>query len=238
MLRGARVAFGCAYGARGGFGCACSNALRTMERARPQSRPRRGPPEHGQQMPKRRRLRGATAWSGMKPSDARPIHRTASAADDLVGLEARGADADLLDGARSDLRPHGLDVRVPTTMRPAMGVGDTHPEARALATNVTHGSHFGSTPIECDPTDRPGSKVTRITVVCAQAFTGNRPRIPTSGRAGQIAGETWSSGLCERSQLLAPSPAARVVSDSLAAYRERLMVKTSELSRRERTATR
>src|SRR5664279_4937940 len=64
-----------------------------------------------------------------------------SAADDLAGLEAGRADIQLPHGARCHLRPHRLDVRVPPTVGPAMGVGYVHPETGTLATHVTHGSH-------------------------------------------------------------------------------------------------
>ena len=64
-----------------------------------------------------------------------------SAADDLAGLQARGADVQLPHGAGGDLRPHRLDVRVPPTVRPAMRVGYVHAETGTLATHVTHGSH-------------------------------------------------------------------------------------------------
>jgi hypothetical protein len=71
--------------------------------------------------------------SGMTPGDQ-------LAASDLTGLQARRAHIESLRSS-PDYRPHGLDVGVPTTSGPAMRVGDRVAEARALAADITGGSH-------------------------------------------------------------------------------------------------
>src|SRR5689334_11795578 len=61
-------------------------------------------------------------------------------AGDLAGLDARGADVELLRRLADD-RAHGLDVRVPAARGTAVRVRDAVAEARALAADVTVGSH-------------------------------------------------------------------------------------------------
>src|SRR5690606_30205897 len=67
---------------------------------------------------------------------------------DLAGLEAAGADVELLLGA-ADHRADGLDVGVPTPLRAAVGVRDAVAEARRLGAHVTrrgHGCLLGRSP--------------------------------------------------------------------------------------------
>jgi hypothetical protein len=65
-----------------------------------------------------------------------------SAADDLAGLDARGAGVDaLLVAAGTVDRVHDLDVRVPATVRPTMGVRNGLTEARAFPADIAYGSH-------------------------------------------------------------------------------------------------
>ena len=59
---------------------------------------------------------------------------------DLVGLEALGADGDLLRGA-VDHHSQFLDVRIETTARPPMRVGDVVPEPGGLAAYIAYRSH-------------------------------------------------------------------------------------------------
>ena len=71
------------------------------------------------------------------------FERSALRADDLAGLEAGGADAELLRGlaGRAGQRVHRLDVRVPAAAGAPVGVADGHAEAGALATHVAGRSH-------------------------------------------------------------------------------------------------
>ena len=64
----------------------------------------------------------------------------ASGADDLAGLDARGADAEALRRPGND-RANGLDVRVPAAAGAAVRVRDVVAEARPLAAYVADGSH-------------------------------------------------------------------------------------------------
>src|SRR5690606_32025376 len=59
---------------------------------------------------------------------------------DLAGLEARGAHVEALRGPVHH-RAHALDVRVPPTARPHVGVRDALAEAGVLAADVAGGSH-------------------------------------------------------------------------------------------------
>jgi len=64
-----------------------------------------------------------------------------SGADDLAGLDARGADLELLGRAATGGGAHRLDVRVPAAVGPPVRVGHVVAEARSLATDVAHASH-------------------------------------------------------------------------------------------------
>src|SRR5690242_9274629 len=64
-----------------------------------------------------------------------------SGADDLAGLDARGADLELLGRAATGRGAHRLDVRVPAAVGPPVRVGHVVAEARSLATDVAHASH-------------------------------------------------------------------------------------------------
>src|SRR5581483_649898 len=66
---------------------------------------------------------------------------SAGAADDLAGLDARGAHVEPLRGAATGRHSHGLDVRVPAAVGPPVRVGHVVTEARPLATDVAHASH-------------------------------------------------------------------------------------------------
>jgi hypothetical protein len=71
------------------------------------------------------------------------LNRDRSAARDLAGLEAGGAHVDaLLVAARMGDGAHGLDVRIPPTAGPAMGVRHRLAEAGALSADIAHGSHI------------------------------------------------------------------------------------------------
>jgi uracil-DNA glycosylase len=64
------------------------------------------------------------------------------AAGDLTGLNARRADVDAVlvtPGAGGNA--HGLDVGIPPTAGPAMGVRHRLAEARALSADIADGSH-------------------------------------------------------------------------------------------------
>src|SRR3569623_1655909 len=64
-----------------------------------------------------------------------------SGADDLAGLDARGADLQLLGRAATGRGAHRLDVRVPAAVGPPVRVGHVVAAARSLATDVAHASH-------------------------------------------------------------------------------------------------
>jgi len=98
-----------------------------------------------------------------------------SAADDLAGLQARGADVQLPHRARCHLRPHRLDVRVPPTVGPAMGVGYVHPETGTLATHVTDGSH-AEHPYRCSAI---GHRADQSKLEKARHASGNLTRVLT-----------------------------------------------------------
>ena len=66
----------------------------------------------------------------------------ALAAGDLTGFDARRADVEAVlvaAGARDDA--HGLDVGIPSTARPAMGVRHRLAKAGALPADIADGSH-------------------------------------------------------------------------------------------------
>lgn len=65
-------------------------------------------------------------------------------ASDLARLEARGAHIQAL-GSTADEGAHALNVGVPAARGAAVGVRDRVAPARALAANITGGSH-GDTP--------------------------------------------------------------------------------------------
>src|SRR3954454_17319915 len=62
-------------------------------------------------------------------------------ADDLAGLDARGAELELLGVAAAGRGAHRLDVLVPAAVGPPVRVGHVVAEARSLATDVAHASH-------------------------------------------------------------------------------------------------
>jgi len=64
------------------------------------------------------------------------------AAGDLTGLDARRADVDaVLIAAGAGGNAHALDVGIPSTAGPAMGVRHRLAEARALSADIADGSH-------------------------------------------------------------------------------------------------
>src|SRR6266542_1922556 len=64
-----------------------------------------------------------------------------SAAADLAGLDAGGADLHAAGVAAAGRDAHGLDVGVPPAFGPAVGVGHVVAEARPLAADVAHAGH-------------------------------------------------------------------------------------------------
>ena len=61
-------------------------------------------------------------------------------AGDFAGLDAGGASVDLLRGA-IDHRAYRLDIGIPATLGPPMGVGDVMTETGSLAANIALRSH-------------------------------------------------------------------------------------------------
>ena len=110
-------------------------------RSRP-PRQRRPRPLHGVAPP------AATAGPGTSGHDRAPVplgepgpgSSPVSGARDLSGLQARGAHLDPLRRAAHN-GAHRLDVRVPATLGPPVGVRDAVAETGALAADVAVGSH-------------------------------------------------------------------------------------------------
>ena len=63
--------------------------------------------------------------------------------DDLAGFDAAGADVHAL-GGLADHGPHTLDVRVPTTVSPPMGVAQGLAEPGFLTADFTDGRHHNT----------------------------------------------------------------------------------------------
>src|SRR4029453_644382 len=99
-----------------------------------------------------------------------------SAADDLAGLDARGADLQALAVAATGGDPPRLDVGVPAPLGPPVRVGHVVAEAGPLATDVTHASH-GDTPEILNP--RTGAPRTHPP-------TGNPTTVPDGTAEGPI----------------------------------------------------
>ena len=106
-----------------------------------------------------------------------------SAADHLAGLEAGGADVQLLGVTRGNGSTNGLDVRVPATIGTPVRVRDRLTEAGALGANVADGSHSRELLVivkHC--------LVRRLRTRAAQLLVrGNPTRVTALGSIGQIA---------------------------------------------------
>jgi hypothetical protein len=70
--------------------------------------------------------------------------RRSSAAGDLAGLQAGGADLDPAPVAGGHERAHRLDVGIPPAVGTAVRVGHGHAEARPLAADVADAGHCGT----------------------------------------------------------------------------------------------
>ena len=92
-------------------------------------------------------LRGNLSCARKMGTRARPQPDSGSAREvadgslgDLASPDATGAGVDALGGTIDD-GTHLLDVRVPATLRPPVGVTDIHSEPRLLAADLTNRCH-------------------------------------------------------------------------------------------------
>ncbi len=123
-----------------------------------------------------------------------------SGTNDLAGLQAGRASVDLAHGARLDQGANGLDVRVPAALGTAVGVGHVHPEARALATNITDGSHLAHPNRNIRPGREPNrsSRLNMEDKPDARPQPGNRPRLTCiGGRTKSARGRFGDHGSCQ-----------------------------------------
>jgi hypothetical protein len=78
----------------------------------------------------------------MRSRDLTGAGRQTLASCNLTGLDARRADVEaVLVAARAADNVHGLDVRIPSTAGPAMGVRHRLAESGALPADIADGSH-------------------------------------------------------------------------------------------------
>src|SRR5258707_529031 len=91
--------------------------------------------------------RGAATHDEPRPPEMGAAARWRSAwdrglaPDDLAGLDTRRAHLHFAGRAAAGRRAHGLDVRVPAAVGPAVRVGHVVAEARLLVADLAHGSH-------------------------------------------------------------------------------------------------
>jgi hypothetical protein len=95
-------------------------------------------------------------WTNNSSSHSREhVWKTASLksaqslSSDLAGLDAGGTHIQAL-GAAGDNGPDTLDIRIPAPIGLLLRPGHVVAEARSLSADVTHGSHWGSLPLDCD----------------------------------------------------------------------------------------